>query len=723
MAGLKEQFKELAEELTSVGPYVDTVSLIQQIATIVFLKLLEQSQMTGDESDWFFTMPDELSWSAWSELPPEKMHEYLNGRVLKNLATQNFSGLLKHYFDEISFTLSPHDLNTLVQRVKAIEVGDHSPDVTGEIVEGLLSGSVIQARTGLFRTPSHIRRMMVEMIAPRKGETILDPASGTGGFLIDCHEEVLGADGDFVEEPIYGRGWLENNGGQIDLKLQKEKYPNLQVLKRPLNRSAEERNEIASSFKGIEISRQINSISAMNFILHGLKDATLSWSNALTEDWTEGGEVDVIIANPPFGGKVPIESLLAIDQWRHFGSSRVLSEVAFLSKAISELKIGGRCAIILPEGLLSRTDKASLEVRERLLDECEIQAIVSLPAEVFQPYTSVRTVVLMFQKVAPYKTYSVGAERVLLGQIMLDNSSELIDPFTSDDFYLREHKVIFEVMLALRAENKPVDVVTVMAALNDLDQLQTAGGLDYLSELSANARGDAASVLRIFTQRRLRRAYLEELKGMILSGRESTRGLGDVLDRSAKGGEKHDVGQKNGASEYSAHLSNNAVRGLGNLLHASEKHGEKHGIDQKNRVSEYLAYREDNAIKNIWFYSLESDGYQKTIVSGARKPAPDLNDIPDLLKCWHAYESSNFKTPPGKSRDSIVSEDDVVKSWFIDEDSLMSSNINLSPSHWQPERTASIDVGNPKIKIKIDELVEDLQEQIMRLENIKGKLE
>ena len=146
---------------------------------------------------------------------------------------------------------------------------------------------------------------MVSAISPTADDWILDPTSGTGGFLIDAHEAILCQEGDFSEVPVYGQKWLEDIG--LKLKQAKQKYPNLQVVRKSKERSSAIRGNMSVGIAGIEISQQMIRIAAMNYLLRGMKSSALTWGNSADMVWhrttTTEKPPNVILANPPFGGR------------------------------------------------------------------------------------------------------------------------------------------------------------------------------------------------------------------------------------------------------------------------------------------------------------------------------------------------------------------------------------------------------------------------------------
>lgn len=217
-------------------------------------------------------------------------------------------------------------------------------DLIGDIFERVLSRLSTAGHFGQFRTPHHIVEMMVEMIDPREGEMVLDPACGTGGFLLSASSHLSGG-------------------------------------------MAGER------FVGFEIDRTIARIAQANMVLHNVKNSQIRIANGMTEDLE--ARPDVILANPPFAGSM--ESNVS----RQVGLSSTKTELLFTVSMIRRLKPGGRAAVIVPTGVLSSTSRAASAVREMLLLDNYLECVIELPPNVFAPYTGVKTGILIWRNEEP----------------------------------------------------------------------------------------------------------------------------------------------------------------------------------------------------------------------------------------------------------------------------------------------------------------------------------
>ena len=287
----------------------------------------------------------------------------------------------------------------VVDELDGIEFKKLGTDVKGDIYEYLLTylNTLEGALLGQFRTPRQIRLAMVAMLDPDLGDTMFDPAAGTGGFLIDAVEHVLAKYSEHPREvPIYGEEWLDKRGQTIAEA--KAAIPNLQTWRKGAGEKIPNWAVLEQSIYGWEVSRQMMRVSMMNLVLHGIRAAHVKRANALSK---MGGLTDedlrrkyrVVLSNPPFAGVLPKESIRG-----DLATTSKKSEILFLEVVMNSLASGGRAAVIVPEGLLFGSSTAHVALRRRLVTDYELLAVVSLPAGVFKPYAGVKTAILVFRK-------------------------------------------------------------------------------------------------------------------------------------------------------------------------------------------------------------------------------------------------------------------------------------------------------------------------------------
>jgi type I restriction enzyme M protein len=294
--------------------------------------------------------------------------------------------------------VDPNVLKQVIDEIDSIEFRRLGPDVKGDIFEYLLTHLRQSALNGQFRTPKQIRAFMVAMTDPDLGDTIYDPACGTGGFLIDCVDYMLAKYSEEPQEvPIYGEEWLDRRGF-VSVEEAKKAISNIQTYRKGAGERIPDWELLERSIYGVDVSRQMMRISMMNLVLHGIRKTNLKRANALSDlgGLTEDDlrrRYKVILSNPPFAGVLPKESIRS-----DLPTNSKKSELLFLGVMMKALAPGGRCAVIVPEGLLFGSTQAHVDLRKKLIEEFDLLAVISLPAGVFKPYAGVKTAVLVFRR-------------------------------------------------------------------------------------------------------------------------------------------------------------------------------------------------------------------------------------------------------------------------------------------------------------------------------------
>ncbi|MCX6741173.1 MAG: N-6 DNA methylase, partial [Candidatus Parcubacteria bacterium] len=288
-------------------------------------------------------------------------------------------------------------LKRTIEIIDTIDFSSLDTDVKGDLYETLLSSIESAGELGAFLTPRHIIRAIVEMVNPKIGETILDPACGTAGFLITAYEWVKNRNSD-------SKNLEERDGRKVGYgdKLNKEQWKFL----------------TEKTFHGYDVGPEMVRLALMNLILHGIEGAHIRRKDTVAgaEDEDDLRRFDVVLTNPPFAGKVDrerIKSTLPVKSNK--------TQVLFLGYVINSLKPGGRAGIILPEGSLFGTNKDDKDIRRFFLENTKLEAVVSMPAGVFQPYAGVKTSFLVFKKKPAPKLDE--KERIWFFNIQGDGSS------------------------------------------------------------------------------------------------------------------------------------------------------------------------------------------------------------------------------------------------------------------------------------------------------------
>lgn len=344
-----------------VGKVPDPKTQVEQITTALIYKFMDdmdkEAQELGGKAS-FFTK--EFSEYAWSKL----MDSRLSGQQRLDLYTRAITSMSKNphipqlFRDIFKDAQLPfrdsHTLNLFLKEINEFSY-DHSENL-GDAYEYLLSIMGSQGEAGQFRTPRHIIDFIVKAVDPKKDELILDPACGTGGFLISAYKHIF----------------LENKDTPM---------------------SPQEKTKLMSNFSGYDISPEMVRMALVNMYLHSFPSPKVTEYDTLTseEKWSES--FDTILANPPFmtpkGGITP-HNKFSIDANR--------SEILFVDYIQSHLNIKGKAGIIVPEGVLHNNYNSYKKLRASLIENNLLYAIVELPHGVFKPYASVKTHILFFEK-------------------------------------------------------------------------------------------------------------------------------------------------------------------------------------------------------------------------------------------------------------------------------------------------------------------------------------
>jgi len=387
-----------------VGKVPDPKSQVEQITIALIYKFMDDMDAESEELGGkrkFFT--GDYARYGWAKLMDRSLggHEML-GLYGEGIAKMPENPGIPPLFRDIfkNAYLPYRDPETLKAFLKIIDEFsyDHSERL-GDAFEYLLSVLGSQGDAGQFRTPRHIIDFMVEVLAPQKHETILDPACGTAGFLISAYKHILRANSS-SPSTLAGEGWGEGAAHRPGDLL-----------------TPDEKGRLAKNFKGYDISPDMVRLSLVNLYLHGFTDPHIFEYDTLTseERWSEFA--DVILANPPF-----MSPKGGIKPHKRFGIQAKRSEVLFVDYMAEHLTPTGRAAIIVPEGIIFQSQTAYKELRKMLVEN-SLVAVVSLPAGCFNPYSGVKTSILILDKslakaadtIAFFKVendgYGLGAQR------------------------------------------------------------------------------------------------------------------------------------------------------------------------------------------------------------------------------------------------------------------------------------------------------------------------
>lgn len=377
---------KLADKFYGAG-VTNPITYIEQISLLFFLKMLEEwddaeiqaARISGKKFTTIFSGDKEkYRWSNWSVNPNnEAMFKFVRDEVISFMVEIPDHEDVKRFFRDVRYSMpDPLILREVVDIVSAINFSQIDADIRGDAYEHLVSKLAVAKRMGAFRTPRHIIRTIIEMVDPKLGQSILDPACGTAGFLLAAYEHIKANNSEKPESITFENGSKYSKGHGDNLsekdweKLQKE------------------------TFYGFDVSPDITKIALMNMVLHGLDASHVYRRDSLAgfSDEYETMSFDIVLANPPFAADVALERIRPILPIKSKDST-----VLFLGLMVDSLKPSGVCGVIVNEGALFGRNKAAVAIRKYILDKTELQAVVSLPQGVFNPYAGVKTSFLIFK--------------------------------------------------------------------------------------------------------------------------------------------------------------------------------------------------------------------------------------------------------------------------------------------------------------------------------------
>lgn len=374
------------------GGLSNPITVIEQMTYLLFIRRLDDIHTQREQKATFLKrgienpifQPDqyELRWSYFKNMDADVMYRLFtkeNGvfDFLKNMGTVDSA--FSKYMKGATFMIpTPRLLTQVVDMLSAINMEDR--DTKGDVYEYLLGKIATAGQNGQFRTPRHIIKMMVRMMRPTVEDVICDPSAGTCGFLV--------AAGEYLRET----------------------YPN-ELLRPEVQKHFQE-----ETFMGMEFDPTMIRIGAMNLMLHGVEQPNLIAVDALSESnnsFTQ--KASLILANPPFKGSLDRESvdpklLNIVDSKK--------TELLFLGLILKGLQVGGRAAVIVPDGVLFGNSKAHKTIRKTIIDGHKLEAIISMPGGVFKPYAGVSTGVMIFTR-----TDSGGTDKVWFYDMTADGYS------------------------------------------------------------------------------------------------------------------------------------------------------------------------------------------------------------------------------------------------------------------------------------------------------------
>ena len=391
-----------------VAGITNPITVLEQMTYIFFMKMLDDKQLQEEENarDWgaevhnptfpagqLWVNPEAVSdeekagvpyenlrWHVFKNFGSDNMFKIVRQSVfefIKHIGTGEESAYSRYMKSAIFLIPNARTLSKVVDGVDSLDMNNR--DAMGDVYEYILGKMAASGTNGQFRTPRHIIRMIVEMMEPTPQDYICDPAMGSAGFLVEA------------------------------VKYIKENYGTAMY-------AAEEVHHMKTSMiNGYDTDQTMLRIGAMNLLLHDITAPELAWRDSLSEQNEDQNCYSLIMANPPFAGSLDKgnvnKKILA-----YANTSK--TELLFLAQFVRSLEIGGRCASIVPDGVLFRTSKAHVAIRKEIVDNQQLRAVISMPSGVFKPYAGVSTAVLIFTK-----TNSGGTDKVWFYDMKADGFS------------------------------------------------------------------------------------------------------------------------------------------------------------------------------------------------------------------------------------------------------------------------------------------------------------
>lgn len=323
---------------------------------------------------------DQMRWSRFKSLEPRAMFDLVDRHVFPFLRTLGGEGstFATHMKDARLGIPTPALLAKVVEKLDRVPMEDR--DTKGDIYEYMLGKIASAGQNGQFRTPRHIIATMVELMAPTPDDVICDPASGTAGFLVQAGEYLRRDHAGLFRDPV-----------------KRQHFHN-------------------RAFNGFDFDPTMLRIASMNMVLHGVEGANIAYRDSLAEEHGEdAGAYSLILANPPFAGSLDYEAC-AKDLQRIVKTKK--TELLFIALFLRLLRIGGRAAVIVPDGVLFGSSKAHKDIRRMLVEDHKLDAVIKLPSGVFRPYAGVSTAILCFTR-----TDSGGTDQVWFYDLQADGYS------------------------------------------------------------------------------------------------------------------------------------------------------------------------------------------------------------------------------------------------------------------------------------------------------------
>ena len=434
------------------GGITNPMTVLEQMTYLFFMKMLDDAQRTkeANANAWGTALKDptfkegvwhnpdtdkdipyeQLRWSVFRNMEAEAMYRTISKDVfvfIKTLSDGKESAYSRFMANATFMIQSPRTLTKIVEGINALDMNNR--DTMGDVYEYVLGKMAASGNNGQFRTPRHIIRMMVELMRPTLKDTICDPAMGSAGFIVESAKYI------------------------------QQHYKN-ELLKK----------ENADHYKsgllhGFDTDATMLRIGAMNLMLHGVDNPDIAYRDSLSTDNTDENRYSLCLANPPFTGSLDNEavskSLLAITKTKK-------TELLFLALFVRMLQTGGRCASIVPDGVLFGNSTGHKSIRKELIDNHRLEAVISMPSGVFKPYAGVSTAILIFTKTNAGGTDKVWFYDMKADGFSLDDKRNAIADNDIPDVVARFHNLAGEAERTRKEQSFLVSVEEIREKGYDL---------------------------------------------------------------------------------------------------------------------------------------------------------------------------------------------------------------------------------------------------------------
>jgi len=408
------------------GGITNPLTVIEQLTYLMFIRSLDEKELdneslaalTGEATAKIFP-PDAagqaMRWSRFKTKDPRDIYELVATRVfpfIKALNGENATAFSRYMQDAMFLIPTPQVLQKIITGLDELYEHDIKDlDMQGDLYEYMLGKLATAGQNGQFRTPKQIRDLMVRLLAPTPDDRVCDPACGTAGFLVSTAEYIR----ERYEAGMTAEQW-EHFGGEM--------------------------------CTGFDTDRTMLRLSAMNLMLHSITRPRIEYFDSVSKQNSIVSAYDIILTNPPFTGTVDAESI-------HENLKAVCNtkktELLFVALFLRMLRKGGRCACIVPDGVLFGTTKAHQALRRELVENHQLQAVISMPSGVFKPYAGVSTAVLVFTKTGAGGTEQVWFYDMQADGYSLDDKRAPIEANDIPDIIARFHN------LAGEADRRPTE--------------------------------------------------------------------------------------------------------------------------------------------------------------------------------------------------------------------------------------------------------------------------